>query len=269
MSSQLTNNLKALLRGLVLVLLLGTGLWLMDRVAQTTMAGKSPGSPHRINAGLPAPSVPVQTAPAAATDTPRTTSEESKPGEQVATQAALPPTTKTPDGKVGEPSRIEPAAQAPKTPAKETAKEVPAVKPDAQAPHGSKESPERGSTPRIVTRADGRYITTEPILFNSAQAAIRQGSLPTLGKLAALLKAQPEIKLMIIGYTDNLGLDENNARVSRERAAAVKDFLVSQGVEGSRLDYKGMGSQNPIASNDTQLGRQANRRIEFLITSPK
>ena len=74
---------------------------------------------------------------------------------------------------------------------------------------------------------------------------------------------------MIIGYTDNLGMDENNARVSSERAAAVKDYLISQGIEASRLDTKGMGSHDPIASNDTQLGRQANRRIEFLITSPK
>jgi outer membrane protein OmpA-like peptidoglycan-associated protein len=98
---------------------------------------------------------------------------------------------------------------------------------------------------------------------------MRQGSLPMLGKLADGLKSRPEIKLMIIGYTDNLGLEENNSRVSRERASAVRDFLVSRGIEASRLEYKGMGSQNPIAPNDTQLGRQANRRIEFLITSSK
>jgi outer membrane protein OmpA-like peptidoglycan-associated protein len=262
-------NFKTLLRGLVLVALLAAGLWLMDRIAQTTMAGRSPVSPSHANPALPLASTPVQPPPAAGTESPQPASEESKPPAQAADKSAQPANAGLPEGRAGEPSRSEAAAQMPKSPATSIAKEPSAAIRDAEYAPEAKAPPERGSALHIIRRADGRYITTEPILFNSAKAAIRPGSLPTLDKLAALLKAQPEIKLMIIGYTDNLGLDENNARVSSERAAAVRDFLVSQGIEASRLDTKGMGSQNPIASNDTQLGRQANRRIEFLITSPK
>ncbi len=131
------------------------------------------------------------------------------------------------------------------------------------------DQPGPGASLRIVRKPDGQYIAADPILFNTAEATIREGSIQTLKKVAALLKEQPELRLMLIGYTDNLGMDVNNSRVSTERAAAVKDFLVSQGINPSRLETKGMGSQNPIASNDTQLGRQSNRRIEFLITSLK
>ena len=270
MSSQLTSNFKALLRGLVLVLLLGTGLWLMDRVAQSTLAGRPATSGRRTDAAAQPGAAALPTAPADGAISPRSTPEQGKPPEPSATQAASPASAKqSPEGYPTEPPRGETVAQAPVAPAKETAKEAASTAFVATESRAPREAHDRGSALRIVSRADGRYITTEPILFNSAQAAIRPGSLSTLGKLADLLKAQPEIKLMIIGYTDNLGLEENNSRVSRERASAVRDFLVSRGIEASRMEYKGMGSQNPIASNDTQLGRQANRRIEFLITSPK
>ena len=118
-------------------------------------------------------------------------------------------------------------------------------------------------------RGDTQYIVTEPILFNTASSVIREISIQPLKKVAALLAERREVKLMIIGYTDNLGMPENNQRVSTERAAAVKEFLVSQGVDPARLDSRGLGSQNPIASNDTQMGRQANRRIEFIVTGVK
>ncbi len=128
---------------------------------------------------------------------------------------------------------------------------------------------QQGSPLRILRRADGQVIATEPILFSTASSEIRQVSIQPLQNVASLLAQQPDIKLMIVGYTDNLGVPENNERVSAERAAAVKDFLVRQGIDPSRLESKGMGSQNPIASNDTQWGRQANRRIEFIVTSPR
>jgi len=269
MSSQLASNFKALLRGLVLVLLLTAGLWLMDRVAQTTMAGKSAAAAHRADAA-PASSAPQQTAQQTASPgtepVPPSTAGESKATDQSAIEASPPPAaTQASNGLSSELQKPEPLRPAPTA----QGREVSPAPSSAQPAREPLDQPAGRSGLHFVTRADGRYIATEPILFSTAQAVIRPGSLPTLAKLAEFLKAQPGIRLVIVGYTDNLGQEENNARVSTERAAAVKEHLVSQGIDASRLEYKGMGSQNPIASNDSQMGRQANRRIEFLITSSK
>ncbi len=117
----------------------------------------------------------------------------------------------------------------------------------------------------FVTTERGKFIATEPILFNSGASTLREASIPKLDRIARLLKEHPDVDLEIIGHTDNLGNEPVNQKVSSERAAAVMDYLVSQGIDRSRLKSKGMGSLDPISSNDTQLGRQANRRIEFLV----
>ena len=122
-----------------------------------------------------------------------------------------------------------------------------------------------GNTTRMVRTARGRFITTELILFNSGDSTLREASIPKLDKIAAFLIQNPEITLEIIGHTDNLGPEPVNQKVSAERAAIVMNYLASRGVDPSRLRSKGMGSLDPIESNDTQLGRQANRRIEFLV----
>jgi outer membrane protein OmpA-like peptidoglycan-associated protein len=117
----------------------------------------------------------------------------------------------------------------------------------------------------FVTTERGQFISTDPILFNEGAATLREASIPKLDKVAKLLKEKPDIELEIIGHTDNLGIEPVNQKVSAERAATVMDYLVAQGIDRSRLKSKGMGSLDPITSNDTQLGRQANRRIEFLV----
>ncbi|MDP4277482.1 MAG: OmpA family protein, partial [Bacteroidota bacterium] len=73
--------------------------------------------------------------------------------------------------------------------------------------------------------------------------------------------------VMIYGHTDNTGSDAINQPLSEDRAKAVKDFLVAQGVSGSRITTQGMGSSSPAASNDTEAGRQQNRRVEVAITA--
>jgi OmpA-OmpF porin, OOP family len=122
-----------------------------------------------------------------------------------------------------------------------------------------------GSPPIIIHTARGRFITSDPILFNSGLTTLREASLPRLDRIAAFLVQNPDISVEILGHTDNLGPETVNRKVSGERAAVVRDYLVSQGIDPSRLQPGGMGSADPIESNDTQLGRQANRRIEFLI----
>jgi outer membrane protein OmpA-like peptidoglycan-associated protein len=80
-----------------------------------------------------------------------------------------------------------------------------------------------------------------------------------------MLKAHPEMKLAIEGYTDNVGGAAKNQALSEKRAEAVKTYLVSNsGVPAERLTAKGFGSSKPAASNDTEAGRQKNRRVELV-----
>jgi outer membrane protein OmpA-like peptidoglycan-associated protein len=138
-----------------------------------------------------------------------------------------------------------------------------------QATDSSKAVLTEGRLPRFVTTEKGQFIATDPILFNSGASILREASMPKLDKIAQLLRGKPDIGLEIVGYTDNLGIEAVNRRVSAERAAAVMDYLVSQGIDRSRLRCMGAGSLDPIDSNDTQLGRQANRRIEFRVIKPE
>jgi len=160
------------------------------------------------------------------------------------------------------PRKQEPVAPAP------GAKVEPAAEP-VEPPPVQPKAPEAvlsdGKATRMVRTARGRFITTEPILFNSGASTLREASIPKLDKIAEFLIENPEITLEIIGHTDNLGPEPVNQTVSAERAAIVMNYLVSRGVDPSRLRSKGKGSLDPIESNDTQLGRQANRRIEFLV----
>ena len=132
-----------------------------------------------------------------------------------------------------------------------------AVRPPTVVPTGG---------PRIARTDRGRFIVTEPILFNSGASTLREASIPRLDRIGGFLIQHPQIKIEIIGHTDNLGPEPVNQKVSAERAEIVMNYLAAQGIDPSRLRSKGMGSLDPIESNDTQLGRQANRRIEFLIT---
>jgi outer membrane protein OmpA-like peptidoglycan-associated protein len=84
-----------------------------------------------------------------------------------------------------------------------------------------------------------------------------------LDKLVTYLKENKYVKITINGYTDASGIEENNIVLSDQRAKAVYDYLIANGIAASRLSYKGHGSQNPIAPNRYKWGRDINRRIEI------
>ena len=88
----------------------------------------------------------------------------------------------------------------------------------------------------------------------------------TLDNMATILKANPTTKMKLGGYTDNTGDAANNVELSKARAEAVKARLMGQGVDGSRIGTAGLGSANPVGSNDTPDGRAQNRRIEVRIS---
>lgn len=99
--------------------------------------------------------------------------------------------------------------------------------------------------------------------FNSAE--ILDTSFPELDSLVKLLKDHPKMNIAIHGHTDNQGTIEYNQSLSEARANAVHDYLIQKGINESRLDYKGFGEEIPVASNDTELGKSRNRRVEFLV----
>lgn len=101
--------------------------------------------------------------------------------------------------------------------------------------------------------------------FNTGNAVIKEISYTSLNDLAALLLKKPEWKLQIVGHTDNVGNDQSNLILSKKRAEAIKTYLVSKGVAADRLRTLFFGETQPIASNDTEEGRQKNRRVEMTI----
>ena len=101
--------------------------------------------------------------------------------------------------------------------------------------------------------------------FNSGSSEILPASEEILTIAFNTLEANPEIHVEIQGYTDNTGSLAYNKTLSQERAEAVMQWLVNQGIEAERLTAKGFGPENPIASNDTREGRKMNRRIEFVV----
>jgi OmpA-OmpF porin, OOP family len=104
------------------------------------------------------------------------------------------------------------------------------------------------------------------ILFKSASDRLTGSSFTALDQLAALLRDHPEWRLSIEGHTDNSGTAAANLLLSKKRAAAVKNYLVSKGIAADRLKATGFGQERPIAGNDTPEGKAANRRVELKLS---
>lgn len=103
------------------------------------------------------------------------------------------------------------------------------------------------------------------LLFDSGQATLKPGGHKALETLATFMRQDPGREIAIEGFTDSSGSAEANRRLSEARAAAVKQALVSQGIEAHRIDARGFGPAFPVASNETPVGRQLNRRVEVVI----
>jgi outer membrane protein OmpA-like peptidoglycan-associated protein len=106
----------------------------------------------------------------------------------------------------------------------------------------------------------------QTIYFAFNKATIKPVSYPLLNEVAQALKDNPSIKVEIGGHTDSVGNDKFNLKLSQNRAAAVRTYLIKQGIDSSRMTAKGYGENVPIADNRTADGRSQNRRVEFVIT---
>ncbi len=105
----------------------------------------------------------------------------------------------------------------------------------------------------------------EGIVFDFNEATIKPESKPVLDRAIEVLKEFPEIRVEIVGHTDDVGTRAFNLDLSRRRAEAVRDYLVAGGIDSARLRVRGAGPDEPIAPNDTEEGRAKNRRTEFRI----
>ena len=112
----------------------------------------------------------------------------------------------------------------------------------------------------------GKAMVLEGIVFKTGSAVISPESEDILTKAYNTLAQNPEIQVEIQGYTDNTGKRSVNMKLSKSRADAVKAWLVSKGIDATRITAKGVGPDKPIAPNKTAEGRQKNRRIEFMRT---
>lgn len=110
-----------------------------------------------------------------------------------------------------------------------------------------------------------KAVILKNVLFENNKASLLPVSYPELDRLVNMLKQNNFISIEIKGYTDNTGKEKDNKLLSEQRAKAVCDYLVSKAISSKRLIYKGMGSENPVASNETEEGRRQNRRVEFAI----
>jgi OOP family OmpA-OmpF porin len=113
--------------------------------------------------------------------------------------------------------------------------------------------------------AEGTTAVLQNIFFDVDKFDLKEKSVTELQKMVRFLKDKenPSLRVEISGHTDNSGSESYNLQLSQKRAQAVYDYLVSHGVDAARLNPKGYGSHEPIADNDTEEGRQKNRRIQF------
>lgn len=114
---------------------------------------------------------------------------------------------------------------------------------------------------RIV--ADGKYVTNG-ILFDSGKATIKPQSLGVINKIVNVLKENPDWEFEIIGHTDNDGDNASNQKLSENRAKAVKEAIVSQGIKANRLSTSGKGESAPLNTNSSAEEKANNRRVEFI-----
>jgi outer membrane protein OmpA-like peptidoglycan-associated protein len=114
--------------------------------------------------------------------------------------------------------------------------------------------------------ARGLIVSMSDVLFDTGQYTLKPGAREKLAKVAGILIAYPGLNIAVGGYTDNVGGDAMNQKLSENRAGAVRDYLVAQGVATPSVSATGFGNTSPVATNDNASGRQENRRVELVVS---
>ena len=117
--------------------------------------------------------------------------------------------------------------------------------------------------PEIVKRVE---VAAKNILFVTGSAKLQSKSFKGLNDVVKIMQENPEMKLQIDGHTDWVGTEEYNQKLSDDRAASVRAYIISKGIDASRITSAGHGELEPIATNETAAGRQQNRRVEMKLS---
>lgn len=119
--------------------------------------------------------------------------------------------------------------------------------------------------PGAPTITDGRVVIDDPLLFASDSIELSPAALDLIPLGVAVMKLNPQVTMRVTGYTDDRGDEGANVVLSTGRALAVVDAMAAQGIDRSRFEVRGKGEADPVATNDNDVGRQANRRIEIIL----
>jgi outer membrane protein OmpA-like peptidoglycan-associated protein len=114
--------------------------------------------------------------------------------------------------------------------------------------------------------ARGLIVSMSDVLFDTGKYSLKPGAREKLAKVAGILLAYPGLDIAVGGYTDNVGGDAMNQKLSENRAGAVRDYLVQQGVATNSVTARGYGNSSAVATNDNAAGRQQNRRVELVVS---
>ena len=111
----------------------------------------------------------------------------------------------------------------------------------------------------------GKAVPLRDIYFELDRSELMPRSYVELKKLLKIMRQNPQLSIEVCGHTDSVGDNEYNQSLSEKRAKAVADYLVGNGIPNARTRFKGCGSAQPVADNNTPQGRQMNRRVEFIV----
>lgn len=114
--------------------------------------------------------------------------------------------------------------------------------------------------------ARGLIVNMSDVLFDTGKATLRPLAREKLAKVAGIVSGHPSLRLDVEGFTDSVGTDEYNQKLSERRGMAVQDYLTGAGMAAASVSSKGFGETMPVASNDSAQGRQQNRRVELVIS---
>jgi outer membrane protein OmpA-like peptidoglycan-associated protein len=114
--------------------------------------------------------------------------------------------------------------------------------------------------------ARGLIVNMSDVLFDFGKHTLRPETREKLAKISGIVLAHPGLMLEVEGHTDAVGSDAFNQKLSEQRAASVRDYLVAQGVSAANITARGFGESQPVASNDNAAGRQQNRRVELVVS---
>jgi outer membrane protein OmpA-like peptidoglycan-associated protein len=112
----------------------------------------------------------------------------------------------------------------------------------------------------------GLVVTLSDVLFDSGKYTLKPGTQVSLARVAGIFQSYPDLKIQVEGYTDSVGGDDYNQKLSENRADTTRDFLEKQGVAASNISAMGYGKADPVADNSTAAGRAQNRRVNLVVS---